>query len=130
MRTNIAIKALKPASKPCKKSDSGGLFILVQPNGGKTWRFAYRFEGKQKLLSGGPFPETVLLAARSWREMMKHELALGMDLSQERKKGKVRASWVKLSVFRPRRSPAKLTARTAKRTENRLPFTPPCWAYY
>lgn len=92
MLTNIAIKALKPASKPYKKSDGGGLFILVQPNGVKTWRFAYRFEGKQKLLSGGPFPQTTLLAARSWRDMMKHQLALGMDPSQERKKAKARAT--------------------------------------
>ncbi len=92
MLTNIAIKALKPASKPYKKSDGGGLFILVQPNGGKTWRFAYRFEGKQKLLSGGPFPETTLLAARSWRETMKHQLALGMDPSQERKNAKAKAA--------------------------------------
>ena len=36
---------------------NSGDFILVQPNGGKTWRFACRFEGKQKLLSGGPFPK-------------------------------------------------------------------------
>ncbi|MBK6411700.1 integrase arm-type DNA-binding domain-containing protein [Sphingopyxis sp.] len=92
MLTNIAIKALKPASKPYKKSDGGGLFILVQPNGGKSWRFAYRFEGKQKLLSGGPFPQTTLLAARSWRDMMKHQLALGMDPSQERKKAKTKAT--------------------------------------
>lgn len=92
MLTNIAIKALKPASKPYKKSDGGGLFILVQPNGGKTWRFAYRFDGKQKLLSGGPFPKTTLLDARSWRDMMKHQLALGMDPSQERKNAKARAA--------------------------------------
>lgn len=92
MLTNIAIKALKPASKPYKKSDGGGLFILVQPNGGKTWRFAYRFDGKQKLLSGGPFPKTTLLDARSWRDPMKHQLALGMDPSQERKNATARAA--------------------------------------
>lgn len=92
MLTNIAIKALKPASKPYKKSDGGGLFLLVQPNGSKAWRFGYRFDGKQKLLSGGPYPETTLLAARSWREMMKHQLALGLDPSQERKNAKAKAA--------------------------------------
>lgn len=91
MLTNVAIKAFKPASKPYKKSDSGGLFLLISPNGSKSWRFAYRFDGKQKLLSGGPFPATTLLAARGWRDMMKHQLALGLDPSAERKAAKGRA---------------------------------------
>lgn len=62
------------------------MFLLVQPNGSKIWRFAYRFEGKQKLLSGGPYPQTTLLAARAWRKKMKHQLALGLDPSVERQK--------------------------------------------
>jgi len=90
MLTNVAIKAFKPASKPYKKSDGGGLFLLIQPNGSKSWRFAYRFNGKQQLLSGGPYPATTLLAARAWREMMKHQLALGLNPSTERKAAKRR----------------------------------------
>lgn len=86
MLTNVAINAFKPADKPYKKSDGGGLFLLVQPNGSKIWRFAYRFEGKQKLLSGGPFPQTTLVAARAWRKKMKHQLGLGLDPSEQRKK--------------------------------------------
>ena len=85
MLTNIALKAFKPQDKPFKRSDGGGLFILVQPNGAKIWRFAYRFDGKQKLLSGGPYPEVTLLAARAWREAMKQQLALGLDPSEERR---------------------------------------------
>ncbi len=91
MLTNVAIKALKPASKPYKKADGAGLFLLIQPNGSKVWRFAYRFRGKQKLLSGGLYPATTLLAARGWRDMMKHQLALGLDPSAERKAAKGRA---------------------------------------
>ena len=59
--------------------------IQVQPNGAKLWRFAYRFEGKQKLLSGGPYPQLSLLAARAWRDEMKQQLALGLDPSEERR---------------------------------------------
>jgi hypothetical protein len=40
MLTNVALKALKSSAKAYKKSDGGGLFILVQPNGTKLWRFA------------------------------------------------------------------------------------------
>lgn len=92
MLTNLALKALKPQPKPYKKSDGGGLFILVETNGSKLWRFTYRHKGKQKLLSGGRFPEVSIVEARAWREMMKHQLALGMDPSQERKKAKSKAA--------------------------------------
>lgn len=92
MLTNLALKALKPQPKPYKKSDGGGLFILVETNGSKLWRFTYRHKGKQKLLSGGRFPEVSIVEARAWREMMKHQLALGMDPSQERKKAKAKAA--------------------------------------
>ena len=86
MLTNVALKALKPESRPYKKSDGGGLFILVEMNGSKLWRFAYRHDGKQKSLSGGRFPDTSLVAARAWRDKMKHQLALGLDPSEERAK--------------------------------------------
>lgn len=37
MLTNIALKAMSAQTKPYKRSDGGGLFILVQPNGSKRW---------------------------------------------------------------------------------------------
>lgn len=86
MLTTFALKALKPGPKPIKKSDGGGLFILVEVNGSKLWRFGYRHKGKQKLLAGGRFPDVSLLAARAWRETMKHQLALGLDPAEERAK--------------------------------------------
>lgn len=86
MLTNVALKALKPDAKRYKKADSGGLFIFVEANGSKLWRFAYRHGGKAKLLSGGRFPQTSLADARAWRDKMKHQLALGLDPSDERRK--------------------------------------------
>src|SRR3546814_17807758 len=87
MLTNVALNALKPGGKAYKKSDSGGLFILVETNGSKLWRFAYRYDGKHRLLSGGRFPQTTLVAARAWRDQMQHQLALGLDPSEERRQG-------------------------------------------
>ena len=78
-------QSLTQEDRPYKRSDSGGLFIHVQHNGAKLWRFAYRFTGKQKLLSGGPYPQLSLLAARAWRDEMKQQLALGLDPSEERR---------------------------------------------
>ena len=55
--TNTTIQNAKPAEKPYKLYDTDGLFMQVTPAGGKWWRFKYRFEGKEKLLSLGTFPD-------------------------------------------------------------------------
>jgi hypothetical protein len=51
---------------PYKLYDEKGLFLQVTPNGGKWWRFKYQFDGKEKLLSLGTYPE-VPLAGR-WQD--------------------------------------------------------------
>lgn len=66
--TTTAIRNAKPASKAFKMYDEAGLFIQVTPNGGKWWRFKYRFEGKEKLISFGTFPEVSLSDARARRD--------------------------------------------------------------
>ena len=88
MLTDTAIRALKTAFKPIKKADGGGLFLLVQPTGQKHWRLAYRFEGKQKLFSGGAYPTFGLASARNWRDAAKSCLAAGRDPSVVRKEEK------------------------------------------
>ena len=99
MLTNIALKALKPEAKRYKKADGGGLFIFVEANGSKLWRFAYRHAGKAKLLSGGRYPQTTLADARAWRDKMKHQLALGLDPSKERQKEAAAAVVAQGSTF-------------------------------
>lgn len=91
MLTDTALRNLKPNAKPVKKADGGGLFVLVLPTGQKHWRLAYRFEGKQKLLSGGPYPTISLADARAWRDNAKSELAAGRDPSEVRKAAKRKA---------------------------------------
>jgi hypothetical protein len=49
--TNTAVPNTKPAGKPRKLADGGGLHLLVTPGGGKPWRLSYRYSGKQKTLS-------------------------------------------------------------------------------
>ena len=58
--TDIAIKKSRADAKPLKLFDSGGLFLLVTPAGGKWWRLKYRFSGKEKLLSFGIYPDVPL----------------------------------------------------------------------
>lgn len=44
--------------------DAFGLFVLIQPSGGKLWRFKYRFEGREKKLAIGTYPVIGLAEAR------------------------------------------------------------------
>jgi len=79
MLTDTACRNLKPPAHPLKKSDGGGLYILVQPNGSKHWYLAYRFGGRQKKLSFGPYPVVTLAAAREYRDAAKVALSQGSD---------------------------------------------------
>lgn len=58
--TDTAIRNAKSREKPYKLGDSLGLFLLVQPSGGKLWRMKYRINGREKKLGIGTYPEVVL----------------------------------------------------------------------
>lgn len=83
--TDIAIRALKHGDKPIKKADEKGLFLLLQPSGGKLWRFKYRFNGKEKKLGFGRYPDVPLKEARRWRDEARQTLAMGIDPGEEKR---------------------------------------------
>jgi integrase len=66
--TDTKVRTIKPAEKPKKIFDGGGLFLLVTPTGGKLWRLKYRFGGIEKLLALGAYPQTSLADARQKRD--------------------------------------------------------------
>jgi integrase len=87
--TDIALKKLQPSDRPFKRSDQHGLFILVKPNGSKHWHLKYRFRGKEKLMSYGPYPLISLKDARDKRDRDRRLLLEGIDpatVKQERKR--------------------------------------------
>jgi integrase len=65
--TDTAIRNAKPGPKPAKLFDERGLFLIITPTGGKWWRFRYKFEGKEKLLSLGTYPD-IPLASRTQKD--------------------------------------------------------------
>jgi integrase len=83
--TDVAIRNAKPAAKPYKLGDSGGLFLHVATSGGKLWRLKYRFNGTEKLLSYGPYPIVTLAEARERRDASKKLLNAGIDPSEAKK---------------------------------------------
>jgi hypothetical protein len=80
---DLKLRRLKPGQDPLRQSDGGGLFIEVRPNGSKLLRLAYRFEGKQKLLALGSYPETSLARARDKRQDARVLLQNGRDPAAE-----------------------------------------------
>jgi integrase len=64
------------------------MFLLVRPDGSKYWRLKYRFEGKEKLLALGVYPEVSLKGAREARDRARELLRAGKDPSAERKTAK------------------------------------------
>jgi integrase len=82
------IRGFKPESKPYKRADEKGLYLLVKPNGSKLWNLKYRFGGKEKKMPLGPFPEVSLLMARQERDRARLAIADGIDPMRERKREK------------------------------------------
>jgi hypothetical protein len=80
-----AIRNATTGTKQKKLYDSGGLYLLVTPTGGKWWRFKYRFGGKEKLFSLGTYPQVSLKDARNDRDKAKKLLRNRIDPSAERK---------------------------------------------
>jgi len=68
--TATQVKQSRSKDKAYKLSDGGGLYLLVNPNGSRYWRYKYRYGGKEKVLALGVYPEVSLKKARQ-----KHQTA-------------------------------------------------------
>ena len=87
--TDSAIRALKAKETTQKLSDGRGLQLHVTPQGSKLWRWAYRFDGKQKLMALGQYPDVSLAQARDAVDYARKMLASGTDPMAHRKAEKV-----------------------------------------
>lgn len=84
MLTVKQIDAAKPAEKSYRHADAGGLFLFVPPSGKKVWRMRYRFDGKEKTLVIGPYPEISLTEARAKQSEAKMKLLTGVDPAEQK----------------------------------------------
>ena len=85
---DTGIKTAKPKQRPYSMSDGGGLYVWVTPVGGKLWRWSYRYEGKEKLMSLGKYPDVSLGQARERHSDARKLLAEGVDPMAQRKAAK------------------------------------------
>lgn len=85
MLTEVQVRSAKPGASPRKLFDARGLYLHVMPNGGKYWRFNFRFKGKYKTLSLGVYPDVPLARARERHQNARQLLADKVDPCVEKK---------------------------------------------
>ena len=84
------------AEKEYRLFDGEGLFLLVMPDGGKRWRFKYRFAGREKMLSFGVYSEVSLEDARGSRDYAGNywrRVLIPQSLANRKKRGKKPTVW-------------------------------------
>ena len=79
IRSSTVAPDIKPLRYARKISDGRGLYLLVTPNGGRYWRYNYRFHGKHKTLALGIYPDVPLAKARVRHQLARQRLADGLD---------------------------------------------------
>ena len=106
--TERQIKTLKPQDRPYKAADGDGLYVYVTPAGGKLWRLKYRFGGKEKRLSLGPWPGVTLEQARAHALKARASLRAGNDPAHSARSraggetmGALAAAWADKQAWAP-----------------------------
>lgn len=89
MRTDKAVRTAGAKTKGYKLSDSAGLHLHISAAGHKSWRYKYRFEKKERLLTLGAYPDISLADAREKRDEAKKILRQGRDPRHAAKRGRL-----------------------------------------
>jgi integrase len=84
--TAITAKNAQATDRDYKLFDSQGLFLLVTKAGTRSWRYKYRYGGKEKLLTFGQYPGITLAGAREQRDKARGVLREGKDPAHEAQK--------------------------------------------
>lgn len=71
MLTDARCRGARREDKAYKLTDADGLFLYITPTGHRSWRYRYRFGGKQKQVVLGSYPELTLRVARELRDEKK-----------------------------------------------------------
>lgn len=82
--TDTALRLAKPRDRAYKLGDGRGLCLLIQPNGSKWSRYRYEYQGAEKMLSLGIYPDVPVSEARARRDAARRQLAAGINSSAQR----------------------------------------------
>ena len=89
--TDTVIRKARAKHTVYRLTDGGGLYLQITPAGGRLWRWKYRFDGREKLMSFGTYPDVSLSLARERHVEARKLLASGTDPMAERKAEKAAA---------------------------------------
>lgn len=89
--SDMKVRSAKPGPKNYKLADGGGLYLLVKTDGGKYWRFDYRFHDRARTMALGVYPDVPMKAARDKHKAARQLLAAGEDPMAKRKADKLDA---------------------------------------
>jgi integrase len=87
--SDVTLRSAKPSGTLRKLSDGKGLQFWVTPQGGRYWRYEYRFLGKRKLLALGTYPEVTITKAREKAAKAREAIADGHDPSILKRQKKI-----------------------------------------
>jgi len=79
MLIDATIRKAGGKDKPYKLADANGLHLYITPSGGKSWRYKYRFGGKERRIVFGSYPDISLRQARDLRDDARQTLRQGRD---------------------------------------------------
>lgn len=79
MLANAAAKAAGARSRAYKIFDDRGLFLFVAPAGLKSFRMKFRYQGREKLLTFGAWPDIMLSDVRARCDAAREQLRRGED---------------------------------------------------
>ena len=99
LMSEVAIRKAKPGKKSYKLSAGDGLWLFIEPNGSKLWRYRYKFNGNDTTLSLGSYPETSFLEAKEKRFAAQKLLQNGINPSSKRKEEKRLAKFDSENTF-------------------------------
>lgn len=96
MLTEIQIKNAKPREKSYRLYDERGMYFevrpAVNPKGSRFFGFKYRFEGRDRQMSLGTYPDTTLKEARELRDQYRKMVKSGIDPIAQRNAAKISVS--------------------------------------
>lgn len=99
--SDAQVKRAKAEAKLVKLFDGHGLYLEIQPTGGKFWRFRYRqSNGKETTITFGPYPEVSLAEAREKRTEARRWLLEGQDPGQQRDQARRESARASENTFR------------------------------
>ena len=84
----VKIKNAKGKEKPYKLSDGERMYLLINPDNSKYWRFKYRINKKERVYSLEKYPEISLLDAREERFKVRKMIKSNLDPVAEKRNTK------------------------------------------